>query len=128
MLGWVITRKSNSDLLGAIDLRPESEVSQQGFWLGLPFHRQGIMSETLVAMIDYAFNVLGMPSIHTKNAQKNTASSRTQAKTGAELVGINQSKYLGVLKPQEQWLLIPERWRDSPMKRAAASPSYKLIG
>ena len=127
MIGWVITRKNNGELLGALDMRPDGKVSQQGFWLGLPFHRHGIISEALAATTDYAFEVIGMPSIHTENAQENVASSRTQAKTGAELVGVNQSKYLGEPKPQEQWLLTPERWRDSPMKRMAAAPSYRII-
>lgn len=127
MLAWVITDKRTGDLLGASDINIKVDRNMRGFWIGLPYQRQGFISEALLATNDYLFDELSVPAIHIQNAQENTASSRTQAKSGAELVGVDESKYGGEFKLQENWLLTPERWRDSPMKRAAQSPSYKLI-
>ena len=55
---WSLRLKSNPDqLIGSIGLM-KSENKNRGFWLGLPWHGQGLMTEACEAVTDYWFDVL----------------------------------------------------------------------
>ena len=47
-------------MIGAISLR-RGESDNRGFWLGLPWHRQGLMTEASDIVTDYWFDVLEEP-------------------------------------------------------------------
>ncbi len=53
---WAITHATGCALLGCIGLLPmKGGAVRVGFWLGAPHRRQGIMKETLTAVLEIAF-------------------------------------------------------------------------
>jgi ribosomal-protein-alanine N-acetyltransferase len=79
---WAITLKSApSDLIGSINLRaaPAGE-DNRGFWLALPWQRQGLMTEAAEAVTSYAFEVLGWRQLYVSNAELNVASRKIKGK------------------------------------------------
>jgi hypothetical protein len=58
---WTLRLKSDpGQIIGSIDLR-KKENDNRGFWLGLAWQRQGLMSEACEAVTDFWFNTLGFP-------------------------------------------------------------------
>lgn len=111
---WAITRKeSPEEVIGLIEWRTkESEEGSRGFWLALPHHGKGYMTEAVAATNDYAFDVLGFVSVTVKNARGNAGSRRVKEKTGAILLRTSPSQnYLGGYKEEEVWELTAENWR-----------------
>jgi ribosomal-protein-alanine N-acetyltransferase len=67
--------------IGVISLR-RGEWDNRGYWLGLPWHRQGLMTEAVIAVNDYWFDVLGFPVLRAPKAVANIASRRISEKNG----------------------------------------------
>src|SRR5258708_2513522 len=58
---WSIRLKDQADqLIGSISLA-DGEHENRGFWLGLPWHGQGLMTEASDAVTDFWFNTLKRP-------------------------------------------------------------------
>ena len=58
---WTICLKSSpASMIGRINLK-KKENNNRGFWLGLPWQRQGLMTEACEAVTDYWFDVLKFP-------------------------------------------------------------------
>lgn len=61
---WGMCLKSAPDeLIGVTWLKRKGRPSNRGFWLGRKFWRQGIMTEALKPVTDYAFDVLGFEKL-----------------------------------------------------------------
>jgi RimJ/RimL family protein N-acetyltransferase len=60
-------------VIGCIALM-KTENNNRGFWLGLPWQRQGLMSEAVEVVTDYWFNELGFPVMRVPKAVEITAS------------------------------------------------------
>ena len=72
---WGIFLKTSPDeLIGAIELRRAGTPDNRGYWLGKKFWRQGIMSEALTPITDYAFNTLAFEKLIPPNFRKVVAS------------------------------------------------------
>jgi [ribosomal protein S5]-alanine N-acetyltransferase len=55
---WTLRLKSSSaNMIGSIDLR-RRDNNNRGFWIGLPWQRQGLMTEACEAVTDFWFDVL----------------------------------------------------------------------
>ena len=109
---WAITLKAANDdlLVGIISLYPEGE-DNRGFWLGKAYQRQGLMTEAMAAVNDFAFDVLGMPHLMLNNAEPNTGSHRLKEISGAKIVQINDDvPYVGGRFRQVRWRLTREDW------------------
>lgn len=109
---WAITLKAANDdlLIGIISLYPEGE-DNRGFWLGRAYQRQGLMTEAMAAVNDFAFDVLGMPHLMLNNAEPNTGSHRLKEISGAKIVQINDDvPYVGGRFRQVRWRLMREDW------------------
>ncbi|HEY0899094.1 MAG TPA: GNAT family N-acetyltransferase [Sphingobacteriaceae bacterium] len=76
-LYWVITLKGSDSLVGTIGLwnfTPEKKLAEVGYEL-LPQHQgQGLMQETLTAVIGYGFRELGLEVLIASSHRHNTAS------------------------------------------------------
>jgi len=58
---WSIRLRTDpGTLIGCISLE-RSDSDHRGFWLGLPYQGQGLMTEACDAVTDYWFDVLGFP-------------------------------------------------------------------
>jgi ribosomal-protein-alanine N-acetyltransferase len=80
---WAITQKESSKLLGMICLlrmKPEHFRTEIGYILHPDFHRQGIMSEAIKMVIDYAFRELHFHSIEAVIDPDNSASEKVLVK------------------------------------------------
>lgn len=56
------------------------EGDNRGYWLGLGWHGQDLMTEAVVAVNDYWFDVLGFPVLRAPKAIANIASRRISEK------------------------------------------------
>lgn len=107
---WAIGLKGGPDhLIGAINLTVGREENR-GFWLGLPWQRQGLMSEACEIVTDYWFDTLGQKVLKVSKAVANVASRRVSEKQGARLIGIEERHYVSGCLPAEIWELSREQW------------------
>ena len=108
---WTLRLKSNPDqIIGSIDLR-KKENDNRGFWLGLPWQRQGLMTEACGAVTDFWFDTLNFPVLRAPKAVANVASRRISEKQGMRLVATEDRDYVSGRFPSEIWELTAEEWR-----------------
>jgi len=105
--------KSNpSELIGCVDFWREPIPENRGFWLGKKFWGQGLMSEAVKPITDYAFDVLGFEKLIFSNAVENTASRRVKEKSGATYLGKKSAKFVNPeYSETELWELTKENWK-----------------
>jgi [ribosomal protein S5]-alanine N-acetyltransferase len=77
----------------------------------LPWHRQGLMTEAVVAVNDYWFDVLGFKVLRAPKAVANVASRRISEKTGMRLIATLERDYVFDRLPAEIWEITAEEWR-----------------
>lgn len=108
---WTLRLQTNPDqLIGAISLF-RSDTDNRGFWLGLPWHRQGLMSEACDAVTDYWFQTLKFTLMRVPKAIANAGSRRISEKQGMRVVRIEDRDYVCGRVPSEIWEITAEEWR-----------------
>jgi len=81
---WTLRLKSTpTQVIGGIALM-KKENNNRGFWLGLPWHRQGFMKEACEVVTDYWFDVLKSPVLRVPKAAVNTASGVSLKRVACE--------------------------------------------
>ena len=122
---WTIRlRIEPSQIIGFISLTKGDE-DNRGFWLGVPWQGQGLMSEACAWANDFWFETLGFPVLRVTKAAANTASRRISEKHGMHLVGVTERDYVSVRLPTEAWEITAEEWRawknrgDDPDRRGS---------
>jgi [ribosomal protein S5]-alanine N-acetyltransferase len=98
--------------IGAISLH-QGSLDNRGFWLGLPWHGQGLMTEAVVAVNDLWFDVLGFTVLRAPKAVGNLASRRISEKTGMRLVATEERDFVSGRLPSEIWEITAEEWRNA---------------
>jgi RimJ/RimL family protein N-acetyltransferase len=83
----------------------------RGFWLGLPWQGQGLMTEATTAVTDFWFNTLGLPEMRVAKAAANTASRRISQKNGMRMIATEERDYVSGRLPTEIWSITAEEWR-----------------
>jgi RimJ/RimL family protein N-acetyltransferase len=107
---WTLRLKSVLDqVIGSIALM-RSEDTNRGFWLGLPWQGQGLMSEAAEVVTDYWFNTLGFSLIRVPKAIVNTASRRISEKQGMRIVAVEERDYVSGRFPTEIWEITADEW------------------
>jgi RimJ/RimL family protein N-acetyltransferase len=108
---WSLRLKSDPVLLiGSIGLM-KSENDNRGFWLGVPWQGQGLMTEATAVTMDYWFGELGFAVMRVPKAAANVASRRVSEKDGMRLVGTGEREYVSGRLPSEIWEITAEEWR-----------------
>jgi RimJ/RimL family protein N-acetyltransferase len=108
---WTLRLKSSpARMIGNINLR-KRENNNRGFWMGLPWQRQGLMTEACEAVNDYWFDVLKFPVLRAPKAVVNIGSRRISEKTGMRLVATEEREYVSDRFPTEIWEITAEEWR-----------------
>ena len=87
---YAICEKGNDAAIGAIELKlcghtdmtERSDACELGYWLGKPFWGRGYMPEAAAALMQYAFETLGMETIWCGYYNGNSKSKRVQEKLG----------------------------------------------
>jgi [ribosomal protein S5]-alanine N-acetyltransferase len=108
---WSIRLRSEPlQIIGFISLI-KSEKDNRGFWLGLPWQGQGLMSEACAWANDYWFETLGFSVLRVAKAAANTTSRRISEKQGMRMVGVVEKDYVCGRLPSEVWEITAEEWR-----------------
>ena len=116
---WGIFLKSNpEELIGVVDLWRPGHPENRGFWLARKFWGQGLMSEAVTPITDYAFEHLGFDRLVFANALGNKKSRRVKEKAGAQMIRVSPAQFVNPeYKEHEIWELTKEQWhvrRSSP--------------
>ena len=108
---WSIRLKTDpKQLIGSISLM-RGEHENRGFWLGLPWHGHGLMTEASDAVTDYWFQVLQFPVLRVPKAIANTASRRISEKQGMRVIATVERDYVGGRLSAEIWEITADQWR-----------------
>ena len=108
---WSLRLKNAPErLIGSISLM-KGETENRGFWLGLPWQGQGLMSEAAEAVTDYWFDELGFSVLRVPKAVANIASRRISEKQGMRVVAVEERDYVGGRFLTEIWEITAEEWR-----------------
>ncbi len=84
-ISWNITRKDDDTTIGNIALWRlirEHYRAEIGYVLHPAYQGKGIMGEAMKAVIDYAFNTMGLHSIEANTNPENKASQNTLMRNG----------------------------------------------
>ena len=108
---WTLRLKESPELhIGSIGLF-KGILDNRGYWLGLPWHGRGLMTEAVFAVNDYWFDVLGFTVLRAPKAVANTASRRISEKTGMRVMATTERDYVSGRLPAEIWEITAEEWR-----------------
>lgn len=110
---WHWTLRLNSEpskVIGLLSL-VKGDTDNRGFWLGPPWHGQGLMSEACAWANDFWFETLGFPVLREAKAVVNIASRRVSEKQGMRLVSMEEKDYVSGRLPSQVWELTAEEWR-----------------
>lgn len=108
---WTLRLKTEPErVIGSISLM-KNESENRGFWIGLPWQGQGLMSEACDAVTDYWFDVLKFPLLRVPKAVANTASRRISEKSGMRVVKQEERDYVSGRLLSEMWEITAEEWR-----------------
>jgi RimJ/RimL family protein N-acetyltransferase len=108
---WTLRLKSSPGLvIGRVSLM-RSDDNNRGFWIGLPWQRQGLMTEAVEVVTDYWFETLKLPVMRVPKAVPNTASRRISEKQGMRIVAVEERDYVSGRFPTEIWEITAEEWR-----------------
>ncbi|HEX8926248.1 MAG TPA: GNAT family N-acetyltransferase [Terriglobales bacterium] len=107
---WTLRLKQAPDqIIGVINLRRGN--NNRGFWLGLQWHGQGLMSEACIWANDYWFDTLGEPVLRVSKAAENVTSRRISQKQGMRQVGTEMKDYVSGRLLSEIWEITADEWR-----------------
>ena len=91
---WAI--ELDGEMIGSITAMTTDEKNlscEIGYCLGYDFWGKGIMSEAVLAVMDFLFNRVGMERIMAKHDEENPASGRVMKKCGMVYEGCLRSHY-----------------------------------
>lgn len=109
---WTLRLKIRPErVIGSISLR-RNEGDHRGFWLGLAWHGQRLMSEACAWANDFWFETLKFPLLRVSKAAANLASRRISEKQGMRLVGTHEVDYVSGRALAEVWEITAEEWRE----------------
>lgn len=111
---WVwglFLKEAPTVLIGCIELLRVGKPDNRGFWLGQPYWGQGLMTEAIVPITNYAFDHLGFTILVFANAVGNTRSRRVKEKTGARFVRTEPAQFVNAAcREREIWELTRDDW------------------
>jgi RimJ/RimL family protein N-acetyltransferase len=86
---FAITLRSSGELCGSIGLKvtAKHERGELGYWIGVPFWKQGYCSEAARAVLEFAFERLKLNSVVAHHFVRNPASGRVLEKIGMKYEG-----------------------------------------
>ncbi len=117
---WSLRLKTDpAMMIGSVSLMKDKENANRGFWLGVPWHGQGLMTEAADAATDYWFGVLNFPVLRVPKAVPNIASRRISEKQGMRVVATEEREYVSGRFLTEIWEITAEEWRSQKSRRAS---------
>jgi [ribosomal protein S5]-alanine N-acetyltransferase len=109
---WTLRLKSSPEqVIGGIALM-KARDENRGFWIGVPWQRQGLMSEACEVVTDFWFETLGLAVLRAPKAVVNVASRRISEKLGGRVVITEERDYVSGRFLTEVWEITAEEWRN----------------
>jgi RimJ/RimL family protein N-acetyltransferase len=109
---WTLRLKqAPEEHVGNISLFSKNGHASRGFWLGLPWHGRGLMTEAVVAVNDYCFDELGFSVLRVPKATLNLTSRRISEKTGMRVIARVEHPFVCGPLQAEIWELTADEWR-----------------
>jgi ribosomal-protein-alanine N-acetyltransferase len=110
---WTLRlRQSPEEHIGSIGLIAKDGHATRGFWLGLPWHGQELMTEAAIVVNDYCFDVLSFSVLQVPKAVVNIASRRISEKTGMRVIATEEREYVSGRLLSEIWEITADEWRE----------------
>lgn len=107
---WTLRlRNEPEQIIGSIGLFAAGD-NNRGFWLCPQWQGKGLMTEAVIAVNDYWFDVLRFSVLRAPKAVANAASRRISEKTGMRLVATGEGHYVCGTFPSETWEITAEEW------------------
>ena len=113
----IIELKSKKVLIGGVGLVKVDRfqgTAEVGYWLGKNYWRKGFMSETLKAILNFAFKKLKLRRMNLDTFRENKASSNLAKKNGFKFEGVKRksvrSKADGKIHDDKIYGLLKEDW------------------
>ncbi|WP_422365079.1 GNAT family N-acetyltransferase [Pelagibius sp.] len=113
---FLVFRLEDSALMGGVTLsnvrRGVAQAASMGYWIGERFAKQGYMTEAVAAVVEFAFEELGLHRIEAACLPHNDASQALLGKAGFRQEGYAR-QYLRINGKWQDHLLF-EMLRDDP--------------
>lgn len=86
---FAVTERASSAFIGEVGFEIDRDRREGviGFWLGKPYWGCGYAAEAVDAALGFAFDELGLVTVHSASLPENEASARVQEKVGLVAVG-----------------------------------------
>ena len=84
-LNFAVIERSSGEFIGICGLsriNREYESAEIGYWIGRQYWNRGYATGAVLAVVDYAFRILGLNRVYSRYMRKNPASGRVLAKCG----------------------------------------------
>lgn len=108
-VAFLLVLQSSKQVIGSVEYRhmDQDGVFERGFWLAVPYHGQGYMSEATNAANSWMFSDGGMEKIVEYNAVTNVPSKRVKEKQGFVHIGVRPAEpaYYNGDTEEDEWEL-----------------------
>lgn len=126
---WLI--ESDGDLAGTIALRDIQERDRSayaGYWLAEPFVGRGIMTASLKAIIDWAFDELGLIRVEIQCALANRHSCAVPERLGLRRESIRRQSQVinGTVFDMANYAALADNWPPKPPKSPLPSRQIQI--
>ena len=109
------SKKGVIGMITLIDVNRFVGTAEIGYWLGKKYWRQGLMSEALTRVIDFAFKKLKLRRINISAFKENKASNSLIKKFGFKYEGLrkkfDRSKATGKVHDKYEYGMLKEEWK-----------------
>jgi ribosomal-protein-alanine N-acetyltransferase len=114
---WLATTlRSDGRQIGGVGLRVEDphRHAELGYWLGMPYWRQGYATEAACEMLRYGFVDLGLHRIFASHFRHNPASGRILVKLGMRYEGCQREhlRKWDQFVDSELYGVLRQEWKD----------------
>ncbi len=119
---WAIRLAATSEqpetFIGAIGLflTKSDKPNNRGFWIGLPYQRQGYATEACEPVTRFWFETLDQPSLTIPKASANEASRRISERQGMTLLRTEPHAFVSGILPADIWHQTREQWFEHTAK------------
>jgi ribosomal-protein-alanine N-acetyltransferase len=100
---YLIFQETGGALIGGLSIsnvrRGVAQAASVGYWIGLPFAGQGLMTDAAGAAVRFVFDRLGLNRLEAACLPSNVASARVLEKTGF----VKEGRARRYLKINDQW-------------------------
>jgi len=113
---FAVINQADNTLVGCVSLMCISVALTRvelGYWIGVAFWGNGFCTEASRAVLDYAFNDLGLNRVWAEHITRNPASGRVMQKLGMTYEGRlrQHTRKWGVPEDVEVYGLLRDEWR-----------------